>query len=196
MSNKIEEIKRALKGGSKATKYKVKLSFPTEVEHKMELSELNCLAKATSFPGVTIGQIEVFNQGRKIPIPGDTSYETTWNVTFYMDNAHQVRKDFLNWQKAVDNFIANTHSGDPAKLFTEISVCQLDSLEKEVAEYTLANCWPQAVGEVTVGADSLDTLQEFDITFSFSHWYISDGSEYNMPMDGRTASTNSVAPDQ
>lgn len=196
MSNKIEQIKQALKGGAKATKYRVKIVFPQNVEHKMEFQSLNCLAKATSFPQATIGQIEVYNQGRKIPIPGDTTYDTTWAVTFYMDNAHQVRKDFLNWQKACDNFHANTHSGDPAGLMTEISVSQLDSLEKEVAEYTLRNCWPHMVGEVSVGADQVDTLQEFDVTFSFSDFYINGGSEFNMPMDGRTASTNVISVDQ
>lgn len=196
MANKIEELKAVLKGGSRATKYMVKLSFPTEVDHKIELKDLNCLAKATSFPGVTIGQIEVFNQGRKLPIPGDTSYDGTWAVTFYMDNAHQVRKDFLNWQKSIDNFRANTHSGDVNKLFVEISVSQLDSLEKEVAEYTLANAWPQQIGEVSVGADQLDTIQEFDVTFSFSDWYINNGSEFHSPLDGRVASNNVVAPDQ
>ena len=196
MSNKIEEIKNALKSGAKATKYRVKLSFPTEVQHKIELQSLNCLAKATSFPGVTIGQIEVFNQGRKLPIPGDTTYETQWTVTFYMDNAHQTRKDFLNWMKACDNFQANTHSGNPGGLFVEVSVCQLDSLENEVAEYTLRNCWPSGVGEISVGADQLDTLQECDITFSFSDWIISNGSEFNMPQDGKSAANNVISIDQ
>lgn len=196
MANKIEQIKRALKGGSKATKYMIKLSFPPEIQHQMELSDLACLAKATTFPSVTIGQIEVYNQGRKIPIPGDTSYDNTWTVTFYVDNAHQIRKDFLNWMKACDNFRANTHSGDPSGLFTEISVSQLDSLEKEVAEYTLSDCWPQMVGEISVGADQLDTLQEVDITFSFSNWYINNGTEFHSPMDGRTASTNVISVDQ
>jgi len=197
MSNKIDELKLVLKGGSKATKYKVSLSFPAEVTHELELSELNVLCKATSFPSISIGQIEVFNQGRKLPIPGDTAYDNTWAVTFYVDNAHKVRKDFLYWMKCVDNFQANTHSGDPAGLFVQMSVSQLDSLEKVVAEYTFKNVWPQQVGEISIGADQLDTIQEFDVTFSYSDWIIasSDGSEYNMPHDGRSASTNVIAPD-
>lgn len=196
MSNKIEQIKKVLKSGAKATKYKCLFSFPTEVEHKFELSDIACLAQATSFPGVTIGQIEVYNQGRKLPIPGDTSYDNTWSVTFYVDQAHQIRKDMLNWMKACDNFQANTHSGNPAGLFVDISVCQLDSLEKEVATYTLKDCWPQQVGEISVAADSLDTIQTFDVTFSFSNWLISNGSEFNMPLDGKVHSSNVVSVDQ
>lgn len=198
MSNKVEEIKRVLKGGSKATKYRIKMSFPQEVEHKLELQDINVLCKATSFPSVQIGQIEVYNAGRKCPIPGDTSYDTTWTTTMYVDNAHQIRKDILNWQKAIDNFQANTHSGEPGKLFVEMSVSQLDSLEKEVVEYTFKDVWPQTIGEISIGADQIDTLEEFDITWSYSSWLIAsqNGTQFNMPMDGKVASNNIVAPDQ
>ena len=198
MSNKIEEIKRVLHGGSKATKYMVSFSFPTEVAHNFEIAEMNCLAKATSFPGKSIGQIEVYNQGRKIPIPGDTAYDPTWTVTFYVDQAHKIRKDFLNWMKSIDNFQANTHSGRPENLFVRMSVSQLDSLEKEVAKYTLLDVWPQAVGEISLGAEDLDTILEFEVTFSLSSWIIEaqNGTEFDSPLDGRVHSTNTVAPDQ
>lgn len=198
MSNKIEEIKRVLKGGSRATKYAVYFSLPTAIDTLMELQDLNCLAKSTSFPSMTIGQIEAWIQGRKLPIPGDTSYVTTWNVDLYVDNAHKVRKQMVAWMKAIDNFQSNTHSGVPAELFVEMSVVQLDSLEKPVAVYTFKDVWPQEIGEITLGADSVDTLQEFPMTFSFSSWIIesTSGSEYNTPNDGRAASTNVTSVDQ
>lgn len=198
MANKIEDIKRVLKGGSRATKYQIRISIPAEVDKLMEYSDMSLLAKTTTFPSMTLGQIEISVQGRKIPIPGDTSYENTWNVSFYMDNAHKIRKQFIAWMKAMDNFQSNTHSGDPAKLFSDISVVQLDSLEKPVAVYTLKDVWPQMVGEVQVGADSVDQIQEFDVTFSLSSWIVEDtsGSQYNMPNDGRAASTNVTSVDQ
>ena len=198
MANKIEELKRVLKGGARATKYAVRFSIPTEVDSLIELADLNCLAKSTSFPGMTIGQIDCYIQGRKLPIPGDTNYDSQWMVSLYMDNAHKVRKQMVAWMKAIDNFQSNTHSGDPAKLFVDISVVQLDSLEKAVAVYTLKDAWPSNVADVQVGADTTDTLQEFDVTFSFSSWIIegTSSSEYNTPNDGRSASTNVTSVDQ
>lgn len=198
MSNKIEEIKRVLKGGSRATKYAVYFSIPTQIDQLMELQDLNCLAKTTSFPSMSIGQIETWIQGRKLPIPGDTQYTTTWNVDLYVDNAHKVRKQMVAWMKAIDNFQSNTHSGVPAELFVEMSVVQLDSLEKPVAVYTFKDVWPMEVGEISVGADQIDTLQEFPLTFSFSSWIIegTGGSQYNSPNDGRSASTNVTSQDQ
>lgn len=195
MSNKIEKIKSILKAGAKATKYRVYITFPSEISTQAELEEISVLAKAASFPAMTIGQIEVFNQGRKIPIPGDTSYETLWEVTFYNDDAHKVRRDLLTWMKAIDNFQANTYSGDPAKLFVNLKVAQLDALENESAIYTFHNCWPQNVGEISVGADQLDTLQEFPVSFSFSDWVVGE-DEFNNPQIPVNPARNVVAPDQ
>ena len=196
--NKIEDIKRVLKGGARATKYEVRFSTPQGVEQLLELKDMALLAKSTDFPGMQIGQIDVLVQGRKLPIPGDTSYDNQWTVNFYMDNAHKIRKQFIAWMKAIDNFQANTHSGDPAKLFAEMSVVQLDSLEKAVAVYTFKDVWPQNIGVAAIAADSTDQIQEFDVTFSFSSWIVegTSGSQYNTPNDGRAASTNITSVDQ
>ncbi len=195
MANKIEEIKRVLKGGSRATKYAVYFTLPSAIDNLIELQDLNCLAKATTFPSMTIGQIEAWIQGRKLPLPGDTSYTTNWNVTLYMDNAHKVRKQFVEWMSKIDNFEENKHSGLPNELMVQMSVVQLDSLEKPVAVYTFKNVFPMEIGEVSVGADTIDTLQEFDVTFSFSSWIVegSSGGDTNQPNDGRVASTNITA---
>ena len=196
--NKIEDLKRVLKGGSRATKYEVRFSVPQDVDFLMELKDMALLAKSTDFPGMQIGQIDVLVQGRKLPIPGDTSYDNQWTVNFYMDNAHKIRKQFIAWMKAIDNFQANTHSGDPSQLFAEMSVVQLDSLEKAVAVYTFKDVWPQNIGVAAIAADSTDQIQEFDVTFSFSSWIVegTSGSQYNTPNDGRAASTNITSVDQ
>ena len=193
--NKIEDLKRVLKGGSRATKYEVRFSVPQDVDLLMELKDMALLAKSTDFPGMQIGQIDVLVQGRKLPIPGDTSYDNQWTVNFYMDNAHKIRKQFIAWMKAIDNFQANTHSGDPSKLFAEMSVVQL---EKAVAVYTFKDVWPQNIGVAAIAADSTDQIQEFDVTFSFSSWIVegTSGSQYNTPNDGRAASTNITSVDQ
>jgi ketosteroid isomerase-like protein len=198
MANTIEDLKRVLKGGSRTTKFAVRFSIPTAVDKLMETSDVNTLVKATSFPQMTVGQMESWIQGRKLPLPGDTEYQTTWEVTFYMDNAHKIRKQMVAWMKAIDNFQANTHSGVPADLFAEMSVAQLDSLGKTVALYTFKDVWPNMINQTDVDASQVNTLEECMVTFSFSSWIVegSDGSTYNTPNDGRAASTNSTSVDQ
>lgn len=198
MANTIEDLKRVLKGGARATKFAVRFSIPTAVDKLLETADVNTLVKAASFPQMTIGQIEGWIQGRKLPLPGDTTYENTWQVTFYMDNAHKIRKQMVAWMKAIDNFQANTHSGSPADLFAEMSVAQLDSLGKTVALYTFKDVWPQTIEATEVSSEQIDTLEDCMVTFSFSSWIVegSDGSTYNTPNDGRAASTNITSVDQ
>lgn len=181
MSNKINEIKNALRAGARATKYRISFTFPNAIKTQTDLRDISTLAKAASFPNVTIGQIEVFNQGRKIVIPGDTSYDNSWSVTFYNNEEHSIRRDLLLWMKATDNFQANTHSGVPAELMVDMSISQLDSLEKEVVKYTFHNVWVSEVGAVTLDATSIDTLQEFDVTFVLSDWVVNSTDEFSHP---------------
>lgn len=198
MSNKIEEIKRVLHGGAKATKYRIEFAFPNEIQKILNVAEVACLAKSASFPEKTLGTIEVWNQGRKLPIQGDTSYSNTWDVAFYLDREHKIRKQFLIWQKACDNFQANTHSAYPEKLMVSLSACQLDSLEQPLTKYTFQSVFPTVVGDVQVGADSIDTIEEFTVTFSFSDWIIAgdEGDEFDHPEINVEHSKNVIAPDQ
>lgn len=198
MSNRINKIKSTLSKGSAArsSKYVVYFSLPPEVTKSATLEEMSFMCKSATFPSVTIGQIEFWNQGRKLPIPGDTSYETLWTVTFYNDANHSIRRTFLAWQAGIDNFQSNTHSGNPGGLFVDMKVCQIDSLEKETAVYTFHNVWVQSVGEISVSADSVDQVQEFDITFSFSDFVIGENEFNEADKLKNVASTNVIAPNQ
>ena len=170
MANKVAELKSALGPAARPNKYRLNFSVPSAVGAVADLSTADALCKAASFPAVSIGQIEVFNQGRKLIIPGDTAYENTWTLTFYQTEDHGIRKDMIQWMKAADNFRENTHSADPGILMGELSVEQLDAVGVSTAKYTFYNVFVQAVGEVTVGDDTADTAMEFDVTFSFTNW--------------------------
>jgi hypothetical protein len=168
--NKVAELKNALGPVARPNKYRLNFSIPSIVPTISDLSKVDVLCKASSFPSVSIGQIEVYNQGRKLVIPGDTAYENTWTLTFYQTEDHALRKDMISWMKTADNFIENTHAADPGALMGELSVEQLNSVGTATAKYTFFNVFVQAVGEITVGDDQQDTAMEFDVTFSFTNW--------------------------
>ena len=192
MATKISELKTALKAGARASKYRVNIAFPSAIPIKSDLSKADLLCKAASFPSMTIGQIEVWNQGRKLVIPGDTSYDNTWTLTFYNTEDHGLRKDMISWLVSADNFQKNTHSGNPEAVLGLLSVVQLDSAGEETAKYTFHNVYVQSVGEITLGDDSSDTIEEFDITFSFTDWVVGDADD-NAPLAGSAATENDIA---
>ena len=170
MGNKVAELKNALGPAARPNKYRLNFSIPSIVATSANLSDADALCKAASFPTVSIGQIEVFNQGRKLVLPGDTVYENTWTLTFYQTEDHALRKDMISWMKAADNFKENTHSANPGTLMGELSVEQLNADGEPTVKYTFFNVFVQSVGEVAVSDETQDTAMEFDVTFSFTDW--------------------------
>ena len=83
-----------------------------------------------------------------------------------------------------------------AKVFAETEEAAINLANEIYCKTNLLDFKDEDVDEISVGADQLDTLQEVDITFSFSNCYINNGTEFHSPMDGRTASTNVISVDQ
>ena len=187
----IRELSSALGAGARANKYRVTFSYPTAVTGETSLDSIDALAKSASAPGKELGQIEVWNQGRKLLLPGDTTFDNAWTVSFYLSENHALRLDIIKWADACDNFQKNKHSGDPSAIFADLRIEQLDSAGKAVATYTLHNCFPQSIGEVSYGDDSSDTIAEFDVTFAYSDWV--PGKEDEPKYESINASENENA---
>ena len=194
MANKISQLKNALGSAARPNKYRVNFSVPAAVNTSSDLSQANTLCKATTFPSVTLGQIEVHNQGRKLVIPGDTSYTNTWELTFYQTENHALRKDMISWLHAADDFQRNRHSGNPTAVMGELSVEQLDSAGNPTAMYTFHNVFVHEVGEVTLADDTNDEAMEFTVTFSFTDWVVG-GEQDNTPLAGADATGNQTSVD-
>lgn len=192
MANVINEIKTALGAGARPSKYSVSLTFPNAVSTSSNLRNINVLARSTSFPSLTIGQIEAWTQGRKLVLPGDTTFTNSWTVTFYNTETHDLRRDFVAWLASCDHFQDNMHTGVPASLMVDASVAQLDSAANITATYTFHNLFPMEVAEVTLGADTIDQIQEFDVTFSFTDWVVGT-NEVQEPASANAATLNETA---
>lgn len=177
MANKIREIGNTLGASGRANKYRVSFAFPAAVGGTTDLQEVDVLAKSATAPQKEIGIIELWNQGRKHVTPGDTTYDNTWPLDFYLGESHAFRYDLIKWQDACDNFHKNLHSGIPSEIFADLRVEQLDSAGNSTAVYTLHNCWPSVIGEVTYGDDAENTVTEFNVTFTYTDWVTGKGEE-------------------
>jgi len=177
MAIKINEIENVLGATGRQNKYRVSFTFPAAISTATDLASVDVLARSTNAPQKEIGIIELWNQGRKLPIPGDTVFDNVWEVVFYLGESHSIRYDLLKWQDACDNFYTNKHSGDPSSIFADLRVEQLDSAGKVTAQYTLHSCFPSVVGEVTYADDAENSPTEFAVTFTYSDWVVGTGEE-------------------
>jgi len=179
----IRELSSVLGATARANKYRVTFSFPPSVAGNTSLGDVDVLAKTAVAPQKEIGQIELWNQGRKLIIPGDTSFDNAWSVDFYLTEDHSLRYDLIKWADACDNFQKNKHSGNPRAIFTDLRVEQLDSAGNVTAQYTMHNCFPQTIGDISYGDDSADTPAEFNVVFAYSDWVTGtkEFSDYTIP---------------
>lgn len=173
MANIVSELKAALGPGQRSSKYKVKMNMP-QASGQMGGKVINTLAKSASFPGVTQGPIEVFTQGRKFILPGETDYENSWSMTFHQTEGHELRREFLKWMKAMDDWHDNKHQGNLVELMTDVEVSQLDHNEEEAVTYLFKDMFPQSVGTVEVNDTTQNEIQEFEVTFQFTSWVVLD----------------------
>lgn len=203
MVNKVNQLKALIGAAARPNKYRVTFDVPTAVVYAKDNHStgrtFDILCKATTFPSMTIGQIELFNQGRKLIIPGDTSYTNTWTLTFYQTEDHAIRKAMIAWMKRADHWQGNSHSGEPSNVMTDLNVEQLDSDGNPTVMYTFHNAFVQEIGEITLGDDQQDTAMEFDVTFSFTDWTVGAPSNtsdtVNQPEFSNIETNNIVSSD-
>jgi len=187
----INDLINTLGPVGRANKYRVSFTYPSGIQGKTDLKSVDVLAKASVAPTKELGQMELWAQGRKAIIPGDTVYDNAWSVDFYLTEDHQLRYDLIKWTDACDNFQKNTHTGDPTQIFSDLRIEQLDSAGNVTAQYTMHNAFPQTIGEVSYGADSADTPAEFNVIFAYTDWVTGTGefSDY----ESNPATKNPIA---
>lgn len=125
------------------------------------------LVRSSSLPGGTIDPIEVPWQGMQYKI-GSTHTFDNWSCTFNVDMESQIRKNFLQWQRAIHNPEDNVQ-GLPKEYFGVIKLELLHVDGSVLLTYTLHDAWPTEVGEISLDYSSKDVAQ-FDVTFSMNYY--------------------------
>lgn len=151
-------------GGARPNKYHVFISGGMLAL----LDNLDVLAKATSFPGKTIGEVPVYAPGgRKVVLQGDTEFEQTWEVTFYETNTHTVRTIIISWMNMLDNYANATHTETDG---SSAIVSQLNASGLPTANYIFHNVWPKSIDSIELADDAANQIIETKVTFAFDYW--------------------------
>ena len=167
--NGLYELKNELKAGARPNKYRIAInskesSGPTE-------DQMDILCKAASLPEAAIGTIDVYNQGRKLVIAGDKTYTSAWDVTFYNTREMDIKNKMEEWMKRIDDVQSHNREWEEnSEYMTDMEVHQLNGENIETAKYKLYNVWPSNISSVDLADDSQDTVSEFTVTFTYSHW--------------------------
>lgn len=155
-------------GGARPNRYRVRIVGPqagATVPEKMLF-----LCKAAAIPASSIGPVEVAYMGRMVKIAGDKTFDD-WTVTVYNDTTWDLRREFEIWMNGMLNHEANVTAFQNARDYHADGIVeQLDRNESVIQTYTMRAIFPTSVGEITLGYDNNNSVEEFQVTFAVNWW--------------------------
>ena len=180
-------------GGSRANLFEVVLSFPRELGITPD-DTYRFMVKGAELPGSTVTAISVPFRGRQLKVSGDRTF-APWTITVINDTNFTIRNSFEMWMNLMNRNDDNAGVITPANYQTNMLVHQLG--RGKVANTTSENTFPTAqdiipilksykfygafptdITPIPLSYDSVDTIEEFSVTFEYQWWdtYVGDSS--------------------
>ena len=159
-------------GGARANQYEVNIWGVPFVTHS---EQIKFMCRSASLPALTIGEVPVFYRGRQIYVAGDRTF-ADWTITVYNDAGWVARSNMENWNNAVQDIGVDTVGAqDPSSYYGQAIVTQLDRSDNPLRGCMLFDCWPTNVAEIALAYDTVDVVEEFDVTFRFNFMQLDHG---------------------
>ena len=163
------------------------------------------LVKASTMPGSQIGVINVPFRGRQLKVSGDRQF-ADWSTTVLNDSDFKFRRAFEKWSELIQNHNfaiglnqldngSNGRGGKGKGYFGTAQVRQLNRQAEQLRVYEFEGIWPYQMGQINLGFDQQDTIEEYDVTFCVQYWHAAGAnaeggdlraqSQYADPADSR-----------
>ena len=165
------------RNGSRPNQFYVDLVVPsalkgaitgaTHAENKMRF-----MCKTASLPPSTIGIVPVPFRGRNYKVAGDREFQE-WTVMVTNDTDQIVRNAFEEWSDWIDGHVNHDQVGDamnPIDYMASGDVHQLSKNGLRLKSYKMIGIWPSQIGEIQLGFDMNDQVEEFPVTFQVQWW--------------------------
>jgi len=167
---RIDDFKANLiGGGARANQFRVTITPPPGIAIGLDVRRSSFLAKASNLPGQTLGEIAIPFRGRNIYIAGDREFET-WTTTFINDTDFMIRNAMERWMNGINDTVENTGVSSPAEYTADLFVEQLDRDDTILKSYIFRNAYPLTTAAIEVGADTTNTIEEFEVTWRYQHF--------------------------
>lgn len=181
MAFNINTFRAELKGdGARPTLFEISVYFPVALSGAFPTQQMKMQAKASSLPGSTLGIIEVPYFGRKIKVAGDRTFDD-WQCTIINDENFAIRNAFEFWHNSMDQYTTNANkkrvngaSESPMSYVSTIKVVQFGKQGNVIKTYTFVNAFPNNVGQIDVSWENNDQIEEFDISWSYDYFYVTE----------------------
>lgn len=124
--------------------------------------------ESTNFYAMQDSRNSFFKFFNKLRKAGSALKEVVDGVSSIVKNPSEFASKILG--KTIGNITGSGAFNNPVYQ-AELTVWQLDGLGNKVYGYNLENVFITSIGEVTYSDSDLDTLVEYNLTFTFSEFY-------------------------
>lgn len=173
MAFTVTDFIREAQNGARPTLFAAYIQWPQGIDGgNLAAAKAPLLIKSTSVPGLTLGKIEVPFMGRKINIAGDRTFED-WSTTVINDEEYLVRTKIEQWHDSINGVRSNspgTAFTQPLSYRTSARVVQFNQRGLPVRTYKFENLWPMTVDSIELSWESTDTIEEFNVTWSYDYF--------------------------
>lgn len=169
----ISQFKSAIKSGIlRGHRFRVIVNFPAFAGTTENSRQASLLARSTSTPTSTIGEVELKYGGRTLPIPGDREYSEQ-ALTFIAVQDQGVFNAFQSWSNGINSHEGNVAvSTDLDALMTDLTLQLLDGSDNVINEWVLRGAWPREVGAMEMDAESDNAAVTFEVTLRYINYEI------------------------
>lgn len=130
---------------------------------------VSAMARSTTLPEVTLGEVQIPFQGVNMKIGSAPTY-ADWTVNFLCDEAHELRRIFMKWNSLAYDVgtglvgHSNTYKSD------KMGVAQLGRQGGMIARFGFIGAYPSTVGAVTLNQGEVGAAEVFDVTFKYDYF--------------------------
>ena len=136
-------------------------------------------AKATTIPESAIGVASTYYYGRRVKLAGNREF-SNWTISVIMDEQDFMtggtRGSFETWMSNINYHVNNSRNPSYVQPTTGgyFGTAQIVPMYKDntgpLTIYSMENCFPIAVGPITMDWQDNDRIAEFQVTFEYQWW--------------------------
>ena len=174
----VSKLKGALAdGGARPSLFKF-----TVTGSPVTLTNLEYFCQVSALPPLTVTPIEKMYYGRTVKIPGDIVFGDL-TTTIYQTEDGNERFNLESWMDKINGHVDNVSSleDETTNFMGKYSgVGTLFQYAKDgtttLSEVEFVDMWPQSVTEIALSYDTASDLEQFDVTWSYNHYYVKIGT--------------------
>ena len=173
---------RLVGGGARPNFFEVNITLPASVAKFADVdTDMRFMIKAAEIPAANIGNIPIPFRGRVLPVAGDRTFDP-WTVTVINDEFFTVRDAMEKWSNFINDIQTSQGEVNPENYQTSATVKQLSRNGgnnpgdiEVLREYRFEGIYPNVVSEIALDYGATDQIEEFQVTFNYLFYSVTDG---------------------